>query len=153
MSRWTAPRRWCGRCERRRDCRRPTAADPDCDEAGRLQVRAQRSGADRADRAEARPIFRGDGGLSLDARGQVEDPGLGWDRDGADLQDPGTGQLYLAEGAGRHDAAVPGAGGSPVRRARLAAGGGAAGVAARCGRMTRRVYFGFVLLGFLSRIG
>ncbi|TCP20729.1 hypothetical protein EV656_1172 [Rhodovulum adriaticum] len=43
MSRWTAQRRWCGRCERLRDCRRPTAADPDCDEAGRLQVRAQRS--------------------------------------------------------------------------------------------------------------
>ena len=39
------------------------------------------------------------------------------------------------------------------RRARLAAGGGAAGGAARCGRMTRRVYFAVVLLGFLSRIG
>lgn len=39
------------------------------------------------------------------------------------------------------------------RRARLAAGGGAAGGAARCGRMTRWVYFAVVLLGFLSRIG
>jgi transposase len=43
--------------------------------------------------------------------------------------------------------------GSSVRRSGLAAGGGATGVATSCGRMTHRVSFGVVLLGFLSRIG
>jgi len=40
-----------------------------------------------------------------------------------------------------------------VRRSGLAAGCCATGIAASCGRMTHRASFGFVLLGFLSRIG
>ena len=84
--------------------------------------------------------------------GQVEDPCVGWHRNGADLQGPGTGQLRLAEDSGRGYAAVSGAGGSLVRRSGLAAGGGAKGAGTDCGRMTQRVEFGIVLLGFLFRI-
>ena len=93
------------------------------------------------------------GYLPVETRRQAEDPGLGRQRSGADLQAPGTRQLRLAEDPGRGYASVSGAIRGSVRGSGLASGRGAAGGAAICGRLTHRVDFDLVLLGFLSRIG
>lgn len=143
---------WCARCEGRHDHCGATITDPDRNTAGGLPLWPSGSGIDGANRVEARSAFRGHRDLPVEARRSPKNPGMGWHRNGVDIQNPGTGQLCMAEGSGWNDAAVEGPVRGLVRRARLAAGDGATGSAADCGRMTHRLDFGIVLLGFSASI-
>ncbi len=89
----------------------------------------------RPERVAARPSFRADGGVPLEAGGPDQDSGLGRDRTRPDLQAVGGRQLHLAKGSGWDDATVAGAVRGALRRAGLAAGNGPAGAGSGLGRV------------------
>jgi len=77
-----------------------------CRAAGGLPLRPSSFGVDGADRVEAGSAFRSDGRVQIETWGPGEDFGLGWHRDGADLQSSGIGQLCLGEDRSRRDQSV-----------------------------------------------